>query len=102
MRSVRDMSPEEIALELVRLANQRPSSGNLNKLNFALVRFKGVGSQMLDNNLVAFDENTQEYIRRVQRGFAGTPQWCNLCELANQIAPALEVVGAMIKKENAQ
>lgn len=102
MANVRDMTAEEIALELVRLTQHRPSSGNLNKLNFALDRFKGVGSPLLDKNLAAFDDNTTEYIRLVQRGYAGTSQWCNLRELAEKIAPALEIVGSMLKKENAQ
>jgi hypothetical protein len=102
MRNTRDMTAEEIATELVRLAHHRPSSGNLNKLNFALDQFKGKGSQRLDSHLAEFDENTGEYIRRVQRGYAGTVQWCNLRELAEKIAPALEILGAVLEKENAQ
>lgn len=88
---VRDMTPKEIAQALVILANNRPASGNLRKLNRALDGFKGQG-EMLDTLLAGFDAATDQFIRQVQRGYAGTSQWRELRETAVKIAPVLEII----------
>lgn len=102
MRKTRDMSIQEIALELVRVTNSAPSSGVLVKIDGALDRFTGQGSAMLDKNLAAFHEHTKGYVNRVQRGYAGTSHWVQLRELSGKIAPALEILGATLEKENAR
>lgn len=91
MADISEMSPKEIAQELVRLAANHPTSGNLRKLNKALDGYKGHG-EMLDALLAGFDTATDQFIYRVQRGYAGTPEWRQLKEAAVQIAPALEII----------
>lgn len=91
MTDIADMTPKEIAQALIILANNRPASGNLRKLNKALDSYKGLGDG-LDALLAGFDTATDQFIDRVQRGHAGTPQWRQLKEAAVKIAPALEII----------
>ena len=98
--NVMSMTPKEIAQDLVRLTENRPSSGNLRKINKALdgYRNKGYGD-LLDALLAGFEAGTEAYVGRVQRGYAGTSEWVQLREAASRLAPALEVIGKL--KENA-
>lgn len=91
MVSVRDMSAVEVAQELVYLANNRPTSGGLNQLNRALDAFRKHNAD-LDELLVRFDKASVQFIRVVQRGYAGTPQWRELKETATEIAPLLSAL----------